>query len=149
MLLALQMFPDELRQFPFDEPHYLRCTMKELRRRQAMGVDVSQEMTELQTYAKKYPLLQAELAVPAKNGLLAQNSAVRKLARAVGLNRISQRLHARKQARKINRGDVKSGFHASGGDFGFGDAVECASFISRVTRQQTLAQGQAGPGTAR
>jgi hypothetical protein len=135
MLLALQMFPDELRHFPFDEQHYLRCTMAELRRRQAMGVDVCPEMTELQTYAKKYPLLQAELAAPAKNGLLARDSAVRKLARTVGLNLIYQRLHARKEARKINRGDVKSGFHAAGADFGFGDAVECAGFISRVTRQ--------------
>ena len=114
MLLALQMFPDELRQFPFDEQQYLRSTMKELRRRQAMGVDVCPEMTELQTYAKKYPPLQAELAAPAKNGLLAHDSAVRKLARTVGLNLIYRRLHARKQARKINRGDVKSGFHAAG-----------------------------------
>ena len=41
------MFPDELRPFPFDEQQYLRSTMKELRRRQAMGVDVCREMAEL------------------------------------------------------------------------------------------------------
>ena len=114
MLLALQMFPDELRQFPFDEQQYLRSTMKELRRRQAMGVDVCPEMAELQNYAKKYPPLQAELAAPAKNGLLGHDSAVRKLARTVGLNLIYRRLDAVKQARKIKRGEVKSGFDASG-----------------------------------
>jgi hypothetical protein len=134
MLLALQMFPDELRQFPFDEQQYLRSTMVELRRRQAMGVDVCREMAELQAYAKKYPRLQAELAMPVRNGLIGRDSAVRKLARTVGLNLIYRRLYARNQARKINRGDVKSGFEASGADFGFGDAVGCAGFISRVTR---------------
>ena len=40
MLLGKQMFPDELRPFPFDEQQYLRRTMKELSSRQAMGVDV-------------------------------------------------------------------------------------------------------------
>jgi hypothetical protein len=136
MLLALQMFPDELRQFPFDERQYLRSTMLELRRRQAMGVDVCPEMEELQAYAKKYPPLEAELAAPAKNG---SHSVVRKLATTVGLNLISRRLYAFKQARKISRGDVKSGFHASGADFGFGDAVGCAGFISRVTGSEQVA----------
>jgi hypothetical protein len=99
-----------------------------------MGV-VCPEMAELQTYAKKYPQLQSELAAPVKNGLIGRDSAVRKLVRTVGLNLIYRRLYAFKQTRKINRGDVKSGFLASGADFGFGDAVGCAGFISRVTRQ--------------
>jgi hypothetical protein len=134
MLLALQMFPDELGAFSFDEQQYLRSTMNELRRRQAMGVDVGREMDELRAYAKKYRPLAAEFEALPTNGL-GNDSAIRKFARALRLNLISRRLDALKEARKINRGDVKSGFLASGGAFGFNDAQGCATFVSRVTRQ--------------
>jgi hypothetical protein len=135
MLLGQQMFPEELRPFPFDEQHYLRSTMKELRRRQAMGVDVAAEIDELQTYAEKYPPLKAELLAPATNGLTERDSPIRKVARTLGLNPIVERVDAFREVRKINRGEVKSGFVASGGDFGFDDAVQCAEFVSRVTCQ--------------
>ena len=62
MLLGKQMFPDELRPFPFDEQQYLRRTMKELSSRQAMGVDVDREIQELLDYAEKYPSLQGGVA---------------------------------------------------------------------------------------
>ena len=133
MLLGKKMFPDELRPFPFDEQHYLRSTMKELRRRVAMGVDVSRELEELQTYAQKYPALTAEFEQPSKRGLMDRDSAIRKFGRAVGLNLLFRRLDAYRTARKINSGQVKSGFVVSGADFGFGDALECAHFVARVT----------------
>jgi len=133
MLLGKKMFPDELRPFPFDEQQYLRSTMKELRRRVAMGVDVSREMEELRAYAQKYPALTAEFNAPPKRGLMDRDSAIRQFARAVGLNLLSQRLHAYKEGRKIKSGQIKSGFAVSGGDFGFDDALGCAHFIARVT----------------
>jgi len=135
MLLGLRMFPDELRPFPFDEQQYLRSTMAELRRREAMGVDVSKEMEELLTYAAKYPALKTELTVTAKNGLMHRDSTVRKVARALRLNVFYGRFLELREVRKINRGEVKPGFAASGRDFGFKDAEGCANFVARVTHQ--------------
>jgi hypothetical protein len=135
MLLGKRLFPEELRPFPFDEQQYLRSTMKELRRRQAMEVEVDGEVRELLAYANKYPALKVEFEAPAKNGMMGQDSAVRKFARVLRLNHLHQRLDAFKEARKINRGQVHGGFHAAGVDFGFSDALGCAGFLSRVTRQ--------------
>jgi len=135
MLLGLKMFPDELRPFPFDEQQYLRSTMAELRRRAAMGVDVGREMEELLTYAAKYPALQAELTVSAKNGLMHHDSPIRRVARALRFNVFYGRFLELREVRKINRGEVKPGFAASGRDFGFKDAEGCANFVARVTHQ--------------
>ena len=109
--------------------------MTELRSRQALGVDVDREMSELLTYAAKYPSLQARFLAPAKNGLMGHDSVVRKLARALGLNNVANRLGALNTSRRIRRGTVRAGFTASGNDFGFDDAIGCADFIARVTRQ--------------
>jgi glycosyltransferase involved in cell wall biosynthesis len=131
MLLGKRLFPEELKPFPFDERHYLRRTMTELRNRQAMNVDVHLEMAELLDYASKYPELKAELLAPLQNGW--HNSPVRTLARTLRLNLAYQRWETFKEIRKIKSGQVRSGFLASGGDFGFHDAVECAAFLARVT----------------
>jgi glycosyltransferase involved in cell wall biosynthesis len=131
MLLGRQMFPDELSAFPFDEPHYLRMTMRELRSRQAMGVDVDAEMRELVAYATKYPSLKDELLAPAPNG---HRSTLREFAKALGLGRVRGRLAALREARRIRRGQVGNGFYASGRDFGFNDALSCSDFVARVTR---------------
>lgn len=132
MLLGKQLFPEELRPFPFDEQQYLKSTMRELRMRKAMGVDVDREMNEALEYADKYPSLKAEFLSPERNGLMGQNSAVRKLARTVGVSRVYRRLKTLMDGRKIKRRQVNSGFRVSGGDFGFNDAVGCADFLSRV-----------------
>ena len=133
MLLAKQTFPDELRAFPFDEKQYLRSTMKELRRREALDVDVTREIAELLDYATtKYPAIRAELLASNGNGLNGNRSVVRKMARALGLNHAYRRVAAMREVRRIRRGQVKSGFHASGADFGFSDAVGCADFIAKV-----------------
>jgi hypothetical protein len=133
MLLAKQTFPDELRAFPFDEKQYLRSTMKELRRREALHVDVTREIAELLDYATtKYPAIRAELLASNGNGLNGNRSVVRKMARALGLNHAYRRVAAMREVRRIRRGQVKSGFHASGADFGFSDAVGCADFIAKV-----------------
>jgi glycosyltransferase involved in cell wall biosynthesis len=133
MLLGKRLFPDELQPYPFDEQQYLRATMRELRRRDAIGVDVSLEKQEVLQYAGKYPSLKAELLAPASNGLMGHDSAVRKIARTLGLNHLNRRVAAFREVRRIKRGEVKAGFHVSGGDFGFDDALGCADFLSKVT----------------
>jgi glycosyltransferase involved in cell wall biosynthesis len=133
MLLGKRMFPDELQPFPFDEQQYLRRTMRELSSRRAMGVDVDRELQELLEYASKYPALKAELLAPTEHGLNGQESVLRSLAKTLGLGRVHGRLDAFREARRIRRGEVKSGFLASGGDFGFSDALGCADFLSKVT----------------
>jgi glycosyltransferase involved in cell wall biosynthesis len=133
MLLSKRQFPDELKRFPFDEQRYLESTMEELRRREAMGVDVASEMHELLEYAGKYPSLKADLLAPHANGLLADHSKVRTLARTLGLNRVRERVATYREAKRIKRGQVKAGFRAAGRDFGFEDALGCAAFLSKVT----------------
>jgi glycosyltransferase involved in cell wall biosynthesis len=136
MLLGKRTFPDELQPYPFDEQQYLRCTMTELSRRRAMGVDVTREIAELLAYAEKYPALKAELVEGRSNGngFMSSDSAVRRTIRALRLNLIYRRFAAMQETRKINRGDVRSGFLASGREFGFDNAEGCADFIARVIR---------------
>jgi hypothetical protein len=133
LLLSKKTFPDELRPFPFDEQQYLRRTSRELSRRQTMGVDVRSEMEELLAYADKYPSLKTELLAWATSGRNGHNSPVRRLGRKLGLNRIHAKVESLREARKIRQGKVKAGFFASGGAFGFHDALGCADFLSRVT----------------
>jgi glycosyltransferase involved in cell wall biosynthesis len=133
ILLGKQMFPDELQPFPFEEQEYLRRTMRDLSSRRAMGVDVDRELQELLDYSSKYPSLKAELLTPAKSGRNGQGSVLRNLAKTLGLGRVHGRLDAFREVRRIRRGEVKSGFLASGGDFGFTDALGCADFLSKVT----------------
>ena len=133
MLLGKRMFPEELQPFPFDEQQYLRRTMRELSSRRAMGVDVDRELQELLDYSNKYPSLKAELLTPAKSGRNGQDSVLRSLAKTLGLGRVHGRLDAFREVRKIRRGEVQSGFLASGDNFGFSDALGCANFLSRVT----------------
>jgi len=133
MLLGRRLFPDELRPFPFDEQQYLKNTMRELKRRRAMGVDVLREIDELLAYADKYPPLKAAFIAAGTNGLSEHPSAVTRLARTLGLHHVRRKLDTRREVRRINRGDVKSGFVAAGADFGFDDALGCADFVSRVT----------------
>ena len=98
-----------------------------------MGVDVDTELHELVEYSGKYPSLKVEFSTPARNGVNGHDSALRRLARTLGLGQVHRRLDSFRDVRRIKRGQVKSGFVASGGDFGFNDALGCADFLSRVT----------------
>ena len=60
ILLAKNQFPEELAPYEFGEVNYLRKTMAELRRRFALGVDVSAEMEDALGYSQKYPSLMKE-----------------------------------------------------------------------------------------
>ena len=97
-----------------------------------MGVDVSRDTCELLEYSSKYPELKTEFLAPVSNGFMRRDSRVRKLARAVGLNHVYRRLNAARERRKIRQCDVKSGFVASGNDFGFQDAKGCADFVAMI-----------------
>jgi hypothetical protein len=136
MLRGKQLFPDELRSFPFDEQQYLKATMAELTGRRAMGVDVDREVNELLEYAGKYPSLKAELLSPKRNGLMGRDSVFRRLAKTFGVSYVRRRVINSQEVRKIKRGEVKSGFDVSGGDFGFNNALGCADFLSRVMRPE-------------
>jgi glycosyltransferase involved in cell wall biosynthesis len=131
LLRAKQLFPEELKPYPFDEQQYLRRTLKELRNRRGMGVDVDREMQELFDYADKYSLLKAEL-IEQNAKPLPRESGLRRVARKLGGGEVSRRLNAWSEVRRIKRGEVASGFAASGADFGFVDALGCAAFLSRV-----------------
>lgn len=132
MLLGKRTFPDELAPYPFDEQAYLTFTMAELRHRAAIGVDVRAEIGELLAYAGKYPELQARLAAPERDGVFGQYGLLRRLWRRLGLGVVSERVHAVRQARRLRAGRAREGFHVSGNDHGFSDAVECAQFIARI-----------------
>jgi glycosyltransferase involved in cell wall biosynthesis len=132
LLLGKKLFPEELQPYPFDEERYLRRTMKELRSRQQMGVDVVREISELTGYATKYPSLHAKLLAQPPDGLKGSHSLARRLATGLGVQYVQRRLHARKQIRDIRAGRVHAGFTVSGGDFGFNDALSCSEFLSAL-----------------
>jgi glycosyltransferase involved in cell wall biosynthesis len=134
MLTAKRLFPQELAAYEFDELNYLRQTMVELRKRQALGVDVSTEIAETVQYAAKFPSLIMEFSIaepaaqPEETDLL-----LRRIRLAVGEHggrRVRQRIQAYRLAQRLERGAVDSGFRAFGEDFGFSDILECAQFLA-------------------
>jgi hypothetical protein len=135
LLLSKKLFPAELAAYPFDEQQYLRRTMGELRRREAMGVDVSHDLSELVSYANKYPSLQGEFAAAPRNGHNPYRSLARTMAQSLGLLHVRRRLYARRRIAEVKQGRTKSGFTLSGADAGFNDALGCAEFLSPITRQ--------------
>lgn len=135
LLLGKKLFPEELRPYPFDEIQYLRRTMTELESRRALGVDVSREVRELLAYAERYPALTEEFQTRSQNGNGKAESSVRRLVRTLGLNYVRRRVDLLKENRKLARRNVKAGFTVSGGDFGFDDALGCATFIASVTSE--------------
>lgn len=136
MLTAKSLFPEEFAAYAFDEIQYLRRTMAELRKREAMGVDVSAEMDETLGYAAKYPSLPENLK-RTKNGAWnsSENSTlgrrIRSLVRDLGGGRLRESIRTYQLARKLRHGAARSGFRASGDDFGFQDILECSDFISK------------------
>lgn len=131
MLTAKSLFPEEFESYEFDELEYLRKTLAELRKRQALGVDVSAEMDDLRRYAAKYPGF-GSIELPAIS--VATKCLARRLRSAVanlGAHTLRRRLQASQLARRLQRGPVQSGFYAYGEDFGFFDVLGCAEFLMR------------------
>ena len=132
LLTAQKLLPAELGGYDFDEMAYLRATAKELRSRKAQGVDVSQHMSELTEYARKYPALAQEAAAFEAARPSAGWSSVRRLVGDLGLRSLRQQRRRSRNARTVRQGKVSSGFDVSGADFGFQNIAECAQFLGRV-----------------
>lgn len=127
MLTAKNLFSDEFAPYEFDEFRYLKSTIDELRRRQAMGVDVTNEIDETFRYAGKYPSRESELrAIEAP--IEQKNDRLRKL---VGY-KVSKRIRTFQLSRKLTRGEASRGFRASGSDFSFSDILGCSQFLEEL-----------------
>jgi hypothetical protein len=132
MLTAKSLFPDEFADYQFDEVQFLRATMRQLIGRRSVGVDVSLEIDEAIAYAAKYPSLVEEFktqlqAKPAKAWVLMEQ--LRSTIGDLGVRSLRQRVRAHQLAQKLEKGSLRSGFSASGDDFGFADILGCAEFL--------------------
>ena len=144
ILTAKQLFPNEFAQYEFDEQKYLRDTMAELNLRRANGVDMRKEMEELTQYLSKYPSLLAQLTLDDRNLQLERQKTLNRRIRAtigdLGFRRLRDQVKTRQEQRigrsqdalKVKRGNVHSGFHISGSDFGFYNILECADFLTSL-----------------
>jgi hypothetical protein len=133
MLTAKNLFPEEFEPYEFDEQHYLRATMVELRRRQDLGVDVSAEMNEVLRYAANYPALLGELnAKEPNNGSGVVRQVLSAFASSFGVHALRKGVARRRQIREIERGNIYAGFKVSGEDFGFRHILGCAEFLTRT-----------------
>jgi hypothetical protein len=126
MLTAKHLFPIEFATYQFDEFGYLQNTMRELRQRQAMGVDVSAEIEEALRYSSKYPSLENEL----RESKAPPERKKEGLGKLVG-RRIREQIHTFRLGQKLKRGDGSQGFRASGYDFGFSDILGCSKFLEK------------------
>jgi glycosyltransferase involved in cell wall biosynthesis len=142
IMTAKKVLPEELAEYEFDEPAYLRRTMWDLGNRRIQGVDVTKEMEELVRYARKYPALQQAL-VQERAGYEPAVTLVLRIRWAIGrlgarrlreLRRsIERALRLKGEVSKVRRGDVQSGFQVPGDAFGFRDIVGCAQFMGSVS----------------
>jgi glycosyltransferase involved in cell wall biosynthesis len=134
MLTAKSLFPKEFEGYEFDELRYLRETMKELRKRQTIGVDVSAEMDETRRYASKYPALLEEWStVETSTQPTGTEIVLRRLRTTVanlGGRTLRHRVRTYQLAHELAQGTMQSGFLASGEDFGFSDILGCAEFLA-------------------
>jgi hypothetical protein len=153
MLMAKSLFPTEFAPYDFNEVNYIRSTMRELRRRQAMGVDVSAEMEDAMAYSQKYPSLFEEFQQELSRSKAAEGNHLSRRLRAtiadLGGRTLRRRLNAYQLAQKIQRGQVRGRFVAHGDDFGFTDISGCAEFLGRnviIQKPVTIAEsGQRMP----
>jgi hypothetical protein len=133
MLTAKSLFPREFAAYEFDEVHYIRRTMTELRRRRSMGVNVTAEIDDAMRYAQKYPALVEELnAAGAANDGAAKTSFSGRLRATIGDlggRALRRRIQAYQLAQKLEQGTWNSKFQAFGDDFGFSDVLGCADFL--------------------
>ena len=132
MLTAKNLFPQEFAAYEFDEVQYLRSTMAELRRRQTLGVDVSEEIADVLRYAIKYPALLKQFEAPATAQRGRLSARIRSTVGDLGGRTLRERINALRLARKLQRGAGSFGFHAFGKHFGFSNILECTEFLSHT-----------------
>ena len=143
ILTAKKLFPKEFEKYILDEPQYLRATMRELRDRKNLGVDVSGEMREIRQYLAQHPNLTAEISRRENLAGKMVWKALRSSIGDLGLRRIRARIRDPRRirertfqdGRKVKQGEVKTGFRISGNDFGFQDILGCAEFLAGITAE--------------
>jgi hypothetical protein len=97
-----------------------------------MGVDVREAIDDALAYAAKDPSNLEELRrlVQASPDVTrAVLKRLRGIAGDLGGRALRRRVVAYRLARKLEAGTARSGFSASGDDFGFGDILGCAEFL--------------------
>lgn len=137
ILLAKNQFPEELAPYEFGEVNYLRKTVAELRRRFALGVDVSAEMEDALGYSQKYPSLMKEFnqREPVRSRLFRR---LHSIAADLGGRTLRRRINAYQLTHKLKRGPMRMGFTAYGEDFGFNDILECGTFLNSILRSSLV-----------
>jgi hypothetical protein len=158
-LTAKHLFPGEFAPYELDERRYLIDTMKELRGREAHGVDVTDDVEELRSYvARAHPDLLEHIDRDREALLQARQSGWwQRLRGAIGdlgprkvRDRLDEGRLARAKAAKglemVRRGDVRSGLHVRGADVGFRDIVQCADFLQRIVSEPMIQRRTVPPG---
>ena len=132
MLTAKSLFPDEFADYQFDEVQFLRATMCQLIGRRSVGVDVSLEIDETITYAANTRLSRRSSRLSCKRNRRRRRYVMQQLRSTIGdlgVRSLRQRVRAHQLAQKLEKGVLRSGFSASGDDFGFADILGCAEFL--------------------
>lgn len=154
ILAAKELCPREFAQYELNEAAYARSMLRELRRRQALGVDVAEEFHELKGYLRvRHRDLLAILEDDERRLAAARRKNTWRRTRAfigdLGIRSLRDRMRAsrkvrarvRRDALKVRQGDVLTGFMVSGADFGFRDITGAADFLGGlVSRHQAPAQ---------
>jgi hypothetical protein len=140
MLTAKSLFPTEFGPYQFQEAQYLRATVRELMRRRSLGVDVTAEMADaLQHAAKRHPSLLVEFErIEAQSRPSATEVVVKNLRAVIGnlgARTLKRRLQTRQLAKKLQSGQQRASFWASGDEFGFNDILGCADFLDACVRR--------------
>ena len=132
MLTAKNLFPKEFRAYEFDEVCYLRSSLAEMRTRQSLGVDVTEEIRDAIDYAAKYPGLEEEFRAPperVEKGTLKRR--IRSKIGDLGARTVRERIAVYQLTQKLEQGGARSGFRALGKDFNFSNILGCVDFLER------------------
>jgi hypothetical protein len=140
ILTARSLLPNEFAAYHFDERSYLRETLAELTRREALGVDVAAEMDDLSQFLAKrsYSVESLAAATPTEpsTGRRTFLRRIRTTIGDVGGRRLGNWV---KPPRKPGTSDFHPGFRLSGADSGFQDILGCAALLTRaLSVPQTL-----------
>ena len=158
ILTAQKAFPKEFEKYIFDEAQFIIATMRELRDRKNLGVDVSEEMGEINQYLGQHPDLMAEISRRKRLGGDEPQKTVwktlRSLAGDLGLRRVRARIRNPRRVRertiqdaqKVKQGEVKTGLRISGKDFGFHDIVGSAEFLAGIITENKTIEVRDGLG---
>jgi glycosyltransferase involved in cell wall biosynthesis len=134
MLTAKHLFPNEFATYEFDERRYLRSTMRELRKREALGVDVSAEINETLQYSSKYPDMESDLRNTNGREESKKASLVHLIRSGIEKSlgrKVRERIHAFQLRQQLERGMAGQRFRASGDAFGFSNILECSKFFDK------------------